>query len=123
MSLFDPQALGTLRRGRYRYLPVVPGTMEFAQEVRNEILSEPPQLVAVELPATLEDAYTKSAQRLPELSIIIYDSDATDEAVYVPVAATDPFVEAVRSAHDIDVPLAFLDPDLSERPHESSSLE
>ncbi len=117
MSLFDPQALGTLRRGRYRYLPVVPGTMEFAQEVRNEILSEPPQLVAVELPATLEDAYTKSAQRLPELSIIIYDSDATDEAVYVPVETTDPFVEAVRSAHEIDVPLAFLDPDLSDRPH------
>lgn len=117
MSLFDPQALGTLRRGRYRYLPVVPGAMEFAQEVRKEFECEPPQLVAVELPVTLEEAYTKSVHRLPELSIIIYDSDATDEVVYVPVEATDPFVEAMRSAQELDVPVAFLDPDLSDRPH------
>ncbi|MDA1237122.1 MAG: hypothetical protein O3A53_20310 [Acidobacteria bacterium] len=117
MSLFDPQALGSLRRGRFRYLPVVPGRMEFAEAVRQEILREPPQLVAVELPATLEDAYGRSVQRLPELSIIIYDSDAGDEAVYVPVEATDPFVEALRSAGELGIPSAFLDPDLSDKPH------
>jgi hypothetical protein len=91
--------------------------MEFAKEVRKEILLERPQLVAVELPATLEAAYIKSTGRLPELSIIIYDSDATDEVVYVPVEATDPFVEAIRSAQELEVPVAFLDPDLSDRPH------
>ncbi len=117
MSLFDPQALGSLRRGRFRYLPVVPGRMEFADVVRQEILREPPQLVAVELPVTLESAYGRSVERLPELSIIIYDSDVGDEAVYVPVEATDPFVEALRSARELAIPAAFLDPDLSDKPH------
>jgi hypothetical protein len=117
LSLFDPQALGSLRRGRFRYLPVVPGRMEFADEVRREMLREPPQLVAVELPATLESAYARSVQRLPELSIIVYDSDSSDEAIYVPVEATDPFVEALRSAHELGIPTAFLDPDLSDKPH------
>jgi len=91
--------------------------MEFAEAVRQEILREPPQLVAVELPVTLENAYGRSVQRLPELSIIIYDSDAGDEAVYVPVEATDPFVEVLRSAAELGIPSAFLDPDLSDKPH------
>ena len=91
--------------------------MEFAEAVRQEILREPPQLVAVELPATLEDSYGRSVQRLPELSIIIYDSDAGDEVVYVPVEATDPFIEALRSAGELGIPSAFLDPDLSDKPH------
>ena len=55
--------------------------MEFAQAVRQEILREPPQLVAVELPVTLENAYVRCVERLPELSIIIYESDAGDEAI------------------------------------------
>lgn len=117
MSLFDPQALGSLRRGRIRYLPVVPSCMEFAKIVREEMLREKPALVAVELPVTLESAYLRSVQRLPELSIIVYDSDASEEAVYVPVEATDPFIEALRSAGEMEIPTAFLDPDLSDRPH------
>ncbi len=91
--------------------------MEFADLVRQEILREPPQVVAVELPVTLESAYARSVERLPELSIIIYDSDAADEAVYVPVEATDPFIEALRSAREAGIPSAFLDPDLSDKPH------
>ena len=91
--------------------------MEFAQAVRQEILREPPQLVAVELPVTLENAYVRCVERLPELSIIIYESDAGDEAIYVPVEATDPFIEALRSAAESAIPSAFLDPDLSDKPH------
>jgi hypothetical protein len=91
--------------------------MEFADLVRQEILREPPQLIAVELPVTLENAYGRSVERLPELSIIIYDSDAADEAVYVPVEVTDPFIEALRSARELGIPAAFLDPDLSDKPH------
>ena len=91
--------------------------MEFADAVRQEIRREPPQFVAVELPATFENAYGRSVERLPKLSIIIYNSDAADEAVYVPVEATDPFVEALRSAREFGIPAAFLDPDLSDRPH------
>ena len=45
-----------LTRGRFEYLPVVPGRLEFAIDVRRRILTERPAVVAVELPETLETA-------------------------------------------------------------------
>jgi hypothetical protein len=114
-ELPDP---GSLRRGRFTYLPVVPGRLEFATEVRQEILREKPQVVAVELPATLEAAYLKAVTRLPEMSVILYTDDTEeDRAVYIPVEPADPFVEAIRSALEIGAEVVFADPDSGDRPH------
>jgi hypothetical protein len=105
-----------LKRGRLHYLPVVPGRMEFAEEVRKAILAERPQVVAVELPATLESSFLRAVERLPELSVILYSAKA-DETVYVPVEITDPFIEAIRSAQEIGAEVFFVDPDVGDRPH------
>ena len=56
----------SLQRGRFSYLPVVPGRLEFAIEVRRRILAERPAVVAVELPETLEGVYLDALQRLPD---------------------------------------------------------
>ena len=45
--------------------------MEFAIAVR-DILRDRPQVVAVELPSTLEDAYLRAIRRLPQISVIFY---------------------------------------------------
>jgi hypothetical protein len=116
VPLFDPAAPGSLRRGRIRYFPVAPGRMEFAAAVGEEIRREPPAVVAVELPATLEKPILQAVERLPELSAVLYQT-AESEAVYVPVEVTDPFIEALRTARELGLRTAFLDPDLSERPH------
>lgn len=115
--MFAADDPGGLRRGRFLYFPAVPGRLEFAQEVRRVILAEKPDVVAVELPATLESAYRRAIERLPELSVITYEDQAEDRAVYVPVEVTDPFVEALRTAAEIGAAVAFVDPDSSERPH------
>ena len=107
---------GNLKRGRLHYVPVVSGRMEFAEEVRKTILTERPQVVAVELPATLESSFLRAVERLPELSIILYSAKA-DETVYVPVEITDPFIEAIRSAQEIGAEVFFVDPDVGDRPH------
>ena len=107
---------GELRRGRLYYLPVVPGRMEFAEEVRKTILTARPQVVAVELPATLESLFLRAVERLPELSVILYSAKA-EETVYVPVEITDPFIEAIRSAQEIGAEVFFVDPDVGDRPH------
>ena len=107
---------GNLKRGRLHYSPVVPGRMEFAEEVRKAILTERPQVVAVELPATLESSFMRAVERLPELSVILYSAKA-DETVYVPVEITDPFIEAIRSAQEIGAEIFFVDPDVGDRPH------
>ncbi len=108
---------GSLRRGQFLYAPVVPGRLEFAEEIRKTILIERPQVVALELPTTLESAYLRAVERLPELSVILYEDAKEGESIYIPVEITDPFVEAIRSAQEIGAEVFFVDPDLGERPH------
>ena len=109
---------GSLRRGRFRYLPVAPGRMEFAVEVRRAILAEKPDVVAVELPVTLERAYLRAVERLPQITVLLYPDDKDDErAVYVPVEPADPFTEAIRTGFEAGAGVLFIDPDLGERPH------
>src|SRR5207248_9094078 len=99
LSFPDP---GSLQRGRFTYFPVVPGKLEFAIEVRRAILRDKPQVIAVELPTTLRDAYLRAVERLPEMSVILYnDEQEEDRAVYVPVEPADPFTEAIRSGREI----------------------
>lgn len=109
--------LGGLSRGRYRFLPVVPGRMEFAEEVRRVILTDRPEVVAVELPYTLEEASLRAVERLPQVSVIIYQDSEGQGAIYVPVEITDPIMEAVRSAREVKAAIHFVDPDLDQRPH------
>jgi hypothetical protein len=92
---------GNLKRGRFTYFPVVPGKLEFAVEVRRAILRDRPQVVALELPTTLRDAYLRAAARLPEISVIFYPEGEDDEAVYIPVEPCDPFTEAIRSGLEV----------------------
>ncbi len=112
---FDP---ANLRRGRFLYLPVVPGRMEFAVEVRRRLLRERPQVVAVELPQSLAGAYLEAVRRLPQITVLFYpDPQQEEEAVYLPVEPADPFTEAIRTALEIGAEILFADPDLSDRPH------
>ncbi len=109
---------GGLTRGRFTYFPAVPGKLEFAVEVRRAILRDKPRVVAVELPTTLRDAYLRTVERLPEMSVILYDDEQEDgRGIYVPVEPADPFTEAVRSGIEIGAEIVFADPDAGERPH------
>lgn len=117
-ELPDLPDAGSLRRGRFTYLPVAPGRLEFAIAVRQAILRERPQVVALELPITLRQPYLRAVARLPEMSVIFYpDESEEDRAVYVPVEPADPFVEAIRTANEIGADVVFADPDAGERPH------
>jgi hypothetical protein len=95
-DLPDP---GSLRRGRFTYLPVVPGRLEFAIEVRQAILRDKPQVVALELPARCNSnicARWRGCRRCPSSSIPTRPREE-ERAIYVPVEPADPFVEAIRT--------------------------
>jgi len=110
---------GSLQRGRFTYFPVVPGRVEFALEVRQSILRDRPQVVALELPATLRTAFLDGVARLPEMSLIFYpdETHGDDQAIYVPVEPADPFTEAIRTARETGAEIVFADPDSGQRPH------
>jgi hypothetical protein len=109
-----PEA-GSLRRGRFTYFPVVPGRLEFSIEVRQAILRERPQVIALELPVSLQQDWIRGVQRLPEMSLIFYPED--DDAAYVLVEPADPFTEAIRTGLEIGAEIVFADPEAGERPH------
>src|SRR3954462_4130494 len=116
LPLPDP---GSLKRGRFTYFPVVPSRLEFAIEVRQAILRDRPEVIAVELPATLQPAWTRAVSRLPGMSMIFYpDAGAGDDpAIYAPVEPADPFTEAIRTGLEIGAEIVFADPEAGERPH------
>lgn len=116
LRLTDP---GSLQRGRFQYFPVAPGRLEFAIEVRRAILRDRPQVIAVELPVTLQPAWLRAVERLPEISLIFYPDESAggDRAVYVPIEPADPFTEAIRTGLETGAEIVFADPDAGERPH------
>ncbi|HEX7361180.1 MAG TPA: hypothetical protein VF283_11885 [Bryobacteraceae bacterium] len=120
MAVQETSAAGTLARRNIVYFPVVPGRIEFAARVRRYLLEHRPQVVAVELPSSLEKRYTAALGRLPQMSVIVVpneDEDAEREATYIPVEPADPFVEALRTARELEAEGIFLEPPTAERPH------
>ena len=119
---FKLPGLDSLRRGNITYLPVVPGRLEFAIEVRRAILLQRPDVVAVELPSSLQKHYTAAVERLPEISVLVYPEEEDEEqGVFVPVEPADPFTEAIRTALEVESTVLFLEPDFAERPHLSDA--
>jgi hypothetical protein len=112
------ESYGTLTRGRLTYLPVVPGRLEFAWRVRRCILEQHPQVVAVELPESLDEVYSEAAGRLPQMSVIVIpDRDDDDQAAFIPVEPADPFIEALRTAGETGAQTLLLEPATHEKPH------
>lgn len=97
-------------------LPVVHFSLEFACAVRDLFQRIKPDAVAVELPGSLRDVVTKGVLRLPEVSVVLYESQR-GETIYLPIEPTDPIAEAIRSGLEANVPVHFVDLDLEEYPH------
>ena len=120
--LREESGAGTISRGNITYFPVVPGRIEFSIRLRRYLLEHRPRVVAVELPSSLDREYQGAVARMPRMSLILVPEDGTDEedrATYIPVEPGDPFVEALRTAREIDAEPVFLEPDTSEKPHVS----
>ena len=112
------EAASSLRRGNFTYFPVVPGKFEFSVELRRLIQRERPDVVAVELPGSLEELYLQALARMPEISVILYvDEEDDGNAVYIPVEPCDPFTEAARTGIENGARIVFIEPDVAERPH------
>jgi hypothetical protein len=115
--MLAPSDPAPLTFGHLRFLPVLPGAMEFAAAIRHALLRERPEVVCVELPMSLEQAYRRAVRRLPEISVIFYEGAEEDEMIYVPVEPADPFTEAVRTALELEAEIVFIEPDLRPKPH------
>lgn len=117
--------------GPVHALPILHYRMEFAHLVRQAVQQLRPDCIAIELPPTLEERFLQAIARLPQVSVLSYDT-APAHAKTVPLPETgtihllvepaDPLAEAARIALEQAIPLRLIDVDLDAYPAVRESL-
>lgn len=106
--------------GSVSLLPILHGRVEFSRAVREAIKELSPDLVAIELPRGLEELFLEAVERFPRLSFLtLADLEGGGGEQGAPlwrVEPTDPFCEAVRTARELQLEVAFVDCTLSSYP-------
>ncbi len=96
--------------GPITFVPVLHGRLEFGKIARRIFHHIEPDAVAVEFPATIQDAVLKGLERLPYLSVVLYP-EKSGRFVYLPLEPQDPLVAVAQLAHSSGLPLFFIDRD------------
>ncbi|MDX1389377.1 MAG: hypothetical protein R3344_09315, partial [Acidobacteriota bacterium] len=92
-------------------LPVFHERLEAADQVRRAFDAHAFDAVAVEIPASLERTWFRAVDRLPAISVVLYET-ARGRTIYLPVHPADPTVEAARSARERGLQPACVDLDV-----------
>ncbi|MEE8395508.1 MAG: DUF5682 family protein, partial [bacterium] len=96
------------------FWPIFHYRMEFAAVVRQALLADPPDVVAVEFPGTWREPILQGVNRLPFLSLVL--GQAGEEHLYLPIEPTDAGVEALRTGRELGLPLELIDLDVERYP-------
>ena len=96
-----------------RFVPCAHRRVTFAEHVRREALAWRPDVIAVELPETLEEWIVRGVMRLPQISAVCWEeAERPGELSYLPIDPCDGLIEAVRLGCQFEIPVAFIDLDL-----------
>lgn len=114
----------TLQVGNVRFAPSVHGRVTWAEEVRRRFAEWRPDVVAVELPASLRALILEGVMRLPVVTAVCFRERRAPDArlCYVPIDPCDAMIEAVRLALEHGVPIAFVDADVTDYREEPVAL-
>ena len=101
----------TIQHGPIHVMPVLHERVEFADAARLALEALRPDLVAVELPASLEAHILMAVERLPQASVLLYESSKKNP-LYLIIAPADPLVEGIRWGMEHEVPVHCVDVDV-----------
>jgi len=87
--------------------PVYHYKLEFTQEIRKQMKAKRYDRLLVELPFYLQDKVIEAVKQLPAITVVSCFQDE-QEFLYL-VEPSDPFIEAIRTALDEDIPIQFID--------------
>jgi len=120
-----PHRLHLEQFGPVHALPVLHYRLEFAHLVREAVHRVKPDCIALELPPTLEAPFLRGVARLPEISVLRYDTrrkKGGEETVYLLVEPADPLVEGARLGRELGIPVALVDVDTDSYPRHHEPL-
>ncbi len=96
-----------------RFVPCVHRRVTFAEAVRRAALEWRPDLIAVELPATLGEWIVRGVMRLPQVSAVCFEDEGRQgELAYVPIDPCDAMIEAARLGCEHGLAVEMIDLDL-----------
>ena len=104
-----------------RFLPILHNRLEFALEVQRQFLEFQPQVIAVELPPTIQEPVLTAVKRLPNLSVVLYP-EKSGRHIYLPIEPVDGIIEALRLGIENNLPLFFIDRDTEGYPQRSDPM-
>jgi hypothetical protein len=96
-------------------LPIVHGSGDMAQEVRETLIAAPYDCLAVPLPPSVESPLEQAIGRLPRISLVTLpepDHDRGPTVSYVPVDPCQPVIMSIRVAMGEQIARAYLDRDV-----------
>lgn len=97
-------------------LPIIHGSGNMAQIVREVMVSHQFDCLAVPLPPSLEDAVGQAVDALPLISVVALteeDDDQTERCSYVPIDPCQPVIMGIRAARSEGTPCVFVDQDVA----------
>ncbi len=107
----EPNALFAAVVDGVHILPVFHERLEAADQVRRAVDTLDFDAIAVEIPASLERVWLRAVDRLPSISVVLFET-AKGRTIYLPVHPADPMVEAARSARELGLTPVCVDLDV-----------
>lgn len=92
-------------------VPALHERLESAGAVGRALAAVAPEAVAVEVPSSLKRVFLQAVDRLPAISVLMYETQSGD-TIYLPVHPADPAAEAARWARERALPVACVDLDV-----------
>ncbi|MBV6471028.1 MAG: hypothetical protein NBKEAIPA_02955 [Nitrospirae bacterium] len=97
---------------RLDLFPILHGSGDIAQEVRERLISRPVDCLAVPLPPSFERPLEEAVADLPTISVIVQQESRSDGGTavnYVPVDPCQPVIMGIRVAMGEGIPRAYID--------------
>ncbi|CAN5892074.1 hypothetical protein BH23PLA1_BH23PLA1_43950 [soil metagenome] len=99
---------------RIKVLPVIHGSGDCAIRVREELLAQPYDCLAVPLPESFREDVEEAVEHLPSISIVVQrdiddDGDPIAGFSYVPIDPCQAVIAAIRTARGERIARAFID--------------
>jgi len=110
-SSFDPQEVFRLTP-KIDILPVRHGSGDFAQEIREYLLSRQLDCLALPLPPSVEHLVEQGISHLPSISLVaIPESGGAESPSYsfIPIDPCQPLIMAIRTAMNEDIHRVYID--------------
>lgn len=100
---------------RIEILPILHGSGDVAQEVRETLIGRRVDCLAIPIPPSLEDAVEAAVEDLPRISLVVTpEPDQQEPTVnFVPVDPCQPVIMGIRVAMGEQIPRAYIDRDVA----------